>query len=405
MAQTKQKKRRQYGSGSFRLRGNKYYIRFYNPASGIREEEPTEATTEPDAKAALNKRLAELRMSAPKAPRPAVIAQLTVADLIDRYVTRRRDKLRDTLRSEGATDSEIDQAKLGADEYMIDTHLRPFFSKIKLKDFHTSDTVRYRDYRRTEMCRNGDNAKQGTARGRKHAVSHSSIDRELRILRAAINKLWRDGDSLVPNLINVSLENVDNVRKGFITPVEFVQKFQPALYQPQRRHVYDLVTVLFTSGMRTSEALNLEWKYVDVSDTDTNKWSLLIIKSKNGDQREVPIFDGLMREAFLRLLAQREIDPHPYVFQEMRTFNRSWKSAVAEAKLTVTDLRPHDLRRSAAKNMRNAGILGPQIMQIMGHKSINMLLRYNIIDANDIQEARNQMNASAKEWSKFRISA
>jgi len=51
----------------------------------------------------------------------------------------------------------------------------------------------------------------------------------------------------------------------------------------------------------------------------------------------------------------------------------------------------HDLRRSAARNMRRAGIDRSVIKRIGGWKTEAMFLRYNIIDERDFVEAARKM--------------
>jgi len=73
-----------------------------------------------------------------------------------------------------------------------------------------------------------------------------------------------------------------------------------------------------------------------------------------------------------------------------KKFEASWKAAVDRAK--CPELLFHDLRRSATRNMRKAGIEQSLRMKISGHKTDSMERRYNIVDVQDIKEAAAKLN-------------
>jgi integrase len=62
----------------------------------------------------------------------------------------------------------------------------------------------------------------------------------------------------------------------------------------------------------------------------------------------------------------------------------------------VPGLKFHDLRRTAIRNMRRAGV--PQVirMKISGHKTDSMERRYNIVDTEDSSIAKEFMERRMK---------
>ena len=75
----------------------------------------------------------------------------------------------------------------------------------------------------------------------------------------------------------------------------------------------------------------------------------------------------------------------PYVFHRegkaIRSFRRAFKAAAKEAGLA--GILPHDMRRSAIRNFRKAGVSESDGMKISGHKTNSVYKRYDIIDEED----------------------
>jgi integrase len=67
------------------------------------------------------------------------------------------------------------------------------------------------------------------------------------------------------------------------------------------------------------------------------------------------------------------------------TFIKAWRSACKRAGLAGRLV--HDLRRTAARNFRRAGVDEGSIMKLCGWKTRTMFDRYNIIDEVDLAQA------------------
>jgi integrase len=58
----------------------------------------------------------------------------------------------------------------------------------------------------------------------------------------------------------------------------------------------------------------------------------------------------------------------------------------------ITNFVFHDLRHTAATNLRRAGVDALTAMKITGHKTMAVFRRYNTIDEDDLLAARRRMD-------------
>jgi integrase len=152
--------------------------------------------------------------------------------------------------------------------------------------------------------------------------------------------------------------------------------------------------------------LNLEWTDVDL-DGNPPVLTLWPGETKNKDGRTLPILHGEMMDTFRALRSQRDAKwpKQKYVFVNEdggqlgpSSIRKAWASACTRAALP--GLLFHDLRRSAVRNLRRAGITETVARSFSGHKTAAVFSRYNITDFNDLREAATKLEKYLGEQEK-----
>ncbi len=162
----------------------------------------------------------------------------------------------------------------------------------------------------------------------------------------------------------------NNERVRFLTEEE-QKRLREAIQVECPEHMSDLDIALNT-GMRKSEQYGLNW-----SDVDLEARRVTLRETKNGSVRHLPL-NTVALEAFKTILRRsgrrvRVFGPqdgsHPVL-----THRRWWEAVVKSAGLV--DFHWHDCRHHFASKAVMAGVDLRTLQQLLGHKTLQMVVRY-----------------------------
>ena len=335
--------------GELRLRGRIWWMRYYR--NGKRYEESARTTKKTEAERLLKLREGDVAKGVPISPQ---IGRLTfdeaAADLLTEYRVNGR-------RSIGGVTRRVEKG------------LRPFFGGRRMADLTTAHVRAF------------------VAERQKAGIANATINRELAALKRAFTLAVRAGKLLTKPHIEMLRE--DNARQGFFEREHFeaVRRNLPATVRP-------VVTFAYLTGWRIpSEVLTMQWHQVDFA---AGVVRLDVGTTKNREGRTFPF--GNLPELRELLEAQRVMTVAaeqktgqiiPWVFHRagkpVRFFRRSWITACERA--GCPGRIPHDLRRTAVRNLVRHGVPERVAMMLTGHKTRSVFERYNVVSENDLNES------------------
>ena len=286
----------------------------------------------------------EMRMGRYQDVRP--VERLSFSEVIERYLEQVSTKKR--------PNSEI------RDRISAKAILDGFGRDLSLIDINAQRLAVYRD-------------------GRLKSVSPSTIQKEFALLSHLFNIARREWGLSVNNpVLEVTRPKVSNNRTRFLTKEE-AQKLLDVAQTSQNKKLYPYLLLMMHSGMRPSEAAGLKWDDVDL---DARLVKLKITKTV---MRYVPLTE--VAEKVLRSIRPTDAGNETFVFLPQSSpllekaltrpnlyFRRSFNTVRTKAGLE--DVHLHDLRHTAASHLLMAGVDLRTLAEILGHKTLQMVLRY-----------------------------
>lgn len=237
-----------------------------------------------------------------------------------------------------------------------------------------------------------DVASDFTRKRRAAGAGPAMINRSLQCLRRMLN-LARETNK-IQNVPKIYLLKEPPARKGFLEQAKFAE-----LSNLLPIHLQPLILFLYWCGVRKGEALSIEWAQVDLENRIIR---LDEDQTKSGEARIVPLPAVLVN-------CLRETTPKVGKVFSDTNLRTSWETACAACGLGTREkvegpeytwhrykgLIVHDLRRSAVRNLRRAGVPETVAMKISGHKTRHVFERYNIVSTDDVTAAMRSVESAS----------
>ncbi len=328
------------GSGSVYLRGRIWWIRYWD--HGRPRAESSGGEDEQKARALLLQRVADVAAGRDLTPDTCTVDDLCQLVLSD-YRLRR-------LKSTKIT------------EWVYNAHVKATLGRYKAAKLTTAILRRHIEERRNQEA------------------AEASINAELSIISRAYHLGMREDPPLVKRIPHIPRLGLDNARQGFVDPEAYERLIE---FVPARLKA--IFVCAYHVGTRVGELRQVRLDQVDL---DAMVIRLEKAQTKGKRARTLPIYGDM--ERWIR----QQIENAPKGCQWLFYGNRGgriennltgWREACIAA--GMPDLLFHDLRRSAVRNMKRAGISDKTAMDISGHKTRAIFDRYDIVDEHDVEQA------------------
>jgi integrase len=185
----------------------------------------------------------------------------------------------------------------------------------------------------------------------------------------------------------LTLFNEDNTVENYLNDEE-LKRLMAVLQTDRNRTVALIIMLLVSTGVRKSECLLAEKKFIDL---ETRVWRIPASTAKGKKMRSLPLSDMAM--IVLKDAYELSDDDSEYVFVNKRTgkpyttIQKQWERIRKKAQLE--HVRLHDLRHTFASYLANSGRTLLEIQKLLGHASPKVTLRYSHLSQQTLMEASN----------------
>jgi integrase len=344
------------GTGTVYLRGNVWWVQYF--VNGRKVNESAQTTDEAEAQRQLKVKVGETAAGKTVLPGRATVADLCALVIEDNQMRELRD------------------AKVV--EWRFKAHIEDVLGHLPASRFGSAQVKQY------------------ILRRQAAKASNATVNRELAILRRGFKLGYEAEPKLVYQVPVIHKLPEDNVRQGFLEPDQYER-----LLEQLPASLKALFVCGYHTGGRKNELRRIQWQQVDF---EAGLIRLPAGQTKNKRPRTLPIYGDMRR--WLEL--QRKTCPKDCIWvfhgahsHPVDSHLNGWPEACKRA--GMSGLLFHDLRRSAVRNMKKAGLQDLEAMRISGHLTRNVFDRYNIIDEDDLAAAGKRLEEYAKKRKQERV--
>jgi len=212
---------------------------------------------------------------------------------------------------------------------------------------------------------------------RSRSAKKATVNRELDTIRNLFNKAIEWGSASRNPITKDKRFRVSNQRIRYLGPEEV-----NSLVEACPLHLKPIVQLALATGMRKSEITTLRWDQVNL-----REGIIHIEQSKSDRRREISIgsrLTSLLGELKLNSKGSKVVFTRPDG-KPVGNFRKAFKNAVQRA--GIHDFRFHDCRHHAASIMVMGGLDLVTVKEILGHASLDMVLRYTHLSPRHRREA------------------
>ena len=222
-----------------------------------------------------------------------------------------------------------------------------------------------------------------------NGLKTTSIRRKLSTIKSFYSFL--EEENLASNIVDkdVSVQKIAKNLPKFLTKNEIQKLLNATKKGDEDVFAYAVLNLLFSSGIRVSELVNLKLKNFKIEE------KLLMVTGKGIKDRYVPLRDEAIFAINDYLKKVRNLIPRPLIDKEIlflnkngRKYNRNSIYYLVRKYASIANIQkeisPHVLRHTFATVLINTGASVRHVQEMLGHKNVSTTEIYTHVDTNRI---------------------